>query len=38
MEFFNLEIIGKHLFIFSSFTLGLKRPVHRGFRCKDGFL
>lgn len=22
---------GKHLFIIYSFTLGLKRPVHRGF-------
>lgn len=32
MEIFNLELIGKHLFIFASFTLGLKRPIHRGFR------
>ena len=22
---------GKRLFIFTSFTMGLKRPVHRGF-------
>lgn len=34
MEFFILELIGKRLFIFTSFTLGLKRPVHRGFGCK----
>lgn len=34
MEIFNLELIGKVVFIFSSFTLGLKRPVHRGFGCK----
>lgn len=26
--------MGKHLFIFYAFTLGLKRPVHRGFGCK----
>nr|DAR56735.1 MAG TPA: hypothetical protein [Caudoviricetes sp.] len=32
--FFILEIIEKHLFIFTSFTLGLKRPVHRSFRRK----
>ena len=31
MEIFNLDIIGKRLFIFYAFTLGLKRPVHRGF-------
>lgn len=34
MEFFILELIGKRLFIFASFTLGLKRTVHRGFECK----
>ena len=34
MLFFILELIGKRLFIFLSFTLGLKRPVHRGFGCK----
>lgn len=31
MEIFNLELIGKVIFIFTSFTPGLKRPVHRGF-------
>ena len=25
---------GKHLFIFTSFTLAPKRPIHRGFGCK----
>lgn len=31
IEIFNLGLIGKVIFIFSSFTIGLKRPVHRGF-------
>lgn len=31
MVFFIFNLIGKRLFIFASFTLGLKRPVHRGF-------
>lgn len=30
MVFFNLELIGKRLFIFPSMTLGLKRTIHRG--------
>lgn len=25
---------GKYLFTFTSFTLALKRPIHRGFGCK----
>lgn len=32
--FFILELIEKVSFIFASFTMGLKRPVHRGFGCK----
>lgn len=31
MVFFNLDIIEKLCFIIYAFTLGLKRPVHRGF-------
>lgn len=31
MEIFNLGLIGKVIFIITSFTLGLKRPVHRVF-------
>ncbi|WAX08026.1 hypothetical protein BK735P3_00024 [Bacteroides phage BK735P3] len=31
MVFFKIYLIGKHLFIFTSFTMVLKRPVHRGF-------
>lgn len=34
MEIFNLGLIGKVIFIFTSFTMGLKRPIHRGFGCK----
>jgi hypothetical protein len=30
MEIFNLGLIGKVVFIITSFTIGLKRPVHRG--------
>lgn len=30
-KYLNIVYMGKRLFIFSSFTLGLKRPVHRGF-------
>lgn len=31
MEIFNLGLIGKVIFIITSFTIGLKRPVHQGF-------
>lgn len=34
MIFFKIHLIGKTSFAFTSFTLGLKRPVHRGFGCK----
>lgn len=31
MEIFKIYLIGKVIFIFTSFTMGLKRPIHRGF-------
>lgn len=31
MVFFILELIGKVIFIFASYALGLKRPIHRVF-------
>lgn len=34
MVFFKIHLIGKTSFTFTSFTIGLKRPVHRGFGCK----
>lgn len=38
MGFFLKYIyMGKRLSIFPSLTLGLKRPVHRGFGWKDDF-
>lgn len=34
MVFFKYNIIEKLCFIIPSLTLGLKRLVHRGFRCE----
>lgn len=31
MEIFKIYLIGRTIFIFTSFTLGLKRPIHRVF-------
>ncbi|WAX08118.1 hypothetical protein BK745P1_00027 [Bacteroides phage BK745P1] len=37
MIFFNLELIGKRVFIVDIVDVGLKRPVRRGFGCQRQF-